>query len=222
MLGKKLPEEWRKNIGIASSKRKGNLSSNWMGGIPNCLECGIKLNRRKNKLQRCKKCVWLYLKGRNSHNFGKKATEETKAKMSKIRKGKKRTIEQRLNFIKVCRRGENHSSWRGGIVPLTKIIRRSFEYKLWREAIFKRDDFTCNKCFMRGGLLHPHHKIPFALIFKDFINKYNQFSPIEDKETLAKIAINHSEFWDINNGETLCIDCHRKIHGLLFIKRRKK
>ena len=44
---------------------------------------------------------------------------------------------------------------------------------------------------------------------REFLNKYSQFSPSEDKEILAKIAITHEPFWDINNGITLCIECHK-------------
>jgi len=31
-----------------------------------------------------------------------------------------------------------------------------------------------------------------------------------DKETLVRLAITYEPFWDIDNGETLCIDCHNK------------
>lgn len=41
-----------------------------------------------------------------------------------------------------------------------------------------------------------------------FLQEYNQFSPMEDIETLARLATNYKSFWEINNGKTLCKDCH--------------
>lgn len=49
----------------------------------------------------------------------------------------------------------------------------------------------------------------FYKILQEFLQTYNQFSPIEDKETLVRLAINYTPFWDINNGITLCTDCHK-------------
>lgn len=64
--------------------------------------------------------------------------------------------------------------------------RRSAEYKLWRKAIFERDDYTCQVCGQRGVKLNAHHKKPYAY-FPDL--RYS-----------------------IDNGITLCISCHQKVH----------
>jgi 5-methylcytosine-specific restriction endonuclease McrA len=58
------------------------------------------------------------------------------------------------------------------------------KFRRWREAVFKRDDYTCQFCKERGGELHPDHIKPFAL-----------FPRLR---------------FDINNGRTLCVACHRK------------
>lgn len=42
--------------------------------------------------------------------------------------------------------GEKHPNWRGGITPINKAIRTSLEYKLWRTAVFERDNYTCVWC----------------------------------------------------------------------------
>jgi 5-methylcytosine-specific restriction endonuclease McrA len=81
----------------------------------------------------------------------------------------------------------------------------------WRDEIFKRDNYTCVKCGDSiGGNLEAHHKQSFSILFHNFINTFNQFSPIEDKETLLRIAITHKPFYNLDNGETLCLDCHKK------------
>ena len=43
-----------------------------------------------------------------------------------------------------------------------KRIRQSIEYRLWREAVFARDNWTCQKYKIKGGKLHPHHILNFA------------------------------------------------------------
>lgn len=62
--------------------------------------------------------------------------------------------------------------------------RRSVEYRMWRESVYRRDNYTCQHCGQRGGRLNADHVKPFA-VFKDLR-------------------------YDINNGRTLCIDCHKK------------
>jgi len=102
--------------------------------------------------------------------LGSKLSEETRKKISQANKGR---------FVK-----ENHPNWKGGLTPINKIIRRSLEFKLWREAVFKRDNYTCRFCGERGGVLHPDHIKPFA-----------------DYPELR---------FSIDNGRTLCRNCHMK------------
>lgn len=81
-------------------------------------------------------------------------------------------------------KGEKSYLWKGGITPLNKLLRRSIEFKLWRESVFKRDNFICQECGKRGGELHPHHIKPFSL--------YPELR------------------FDLGNGVTLCKLCHIK------------
>ena len=57
--------------------------------------------------------------------------------------------ETRLKFREKA--GEKHSNWQGGITPINQAIRNSFEYKLWRTAVFERDNYTCIWCGARSG-----------------------------------------------------------------------
>ena len=59
-------------------------------------------------------------------------------------------------------RGKNHWNWKGGISSINTRIRHSKEYRLWREAVFIRDDFTCRFCGQRGGRLNADHIKPFS------------------------------------------------------------
>ena len=81
--------------------------------------------------------------------------------------------------------GEKYWNWKGGITPELKMLRNSSMYKIWREIIFLRDNFTCQECGQFGGFLEAHHIKSFAL-----------FPELRFK---------------INNGITYCTKCHIKI-----------
>jgi 5-methylcytosine-specific restriction endonuclease McrA len=148
---------------------------------------------------------------------GRKATPETRAKISRILSKRVHTLQSRLKR-RAKMSGERSNWWQGGITPLYYQIRHLIENKLWREAIFRRDDFTCQKCNKRGVWLEAHHLKSFSTLLKEFLSIYNQFSPQEDKETLVRLAMSHSPFWDITNGITLCGDCHNKTKNHAFRK----
>ena len=60
----------------------------------------------------------------------------------------------------ICR--EKHWNWKGGVTSQNIILRHSIEFRLWREAVFARDNWVCQKTGIRGGKLHPHHIQNFA------------------------------------------------------------
>ena len=92
--------------------------------------------------------------------------------------------------------GKDHYNWKGGITNLTVKIRNCFKYRQWRSDIFHRDDFTCQRCSKKGGKLNAHHIKPFYLIIQ-----YYEITNLQQ-------AIDCEELWDINNGVTLCKECH--------------
>ena len=154
----------------------------------NCIKnCG---NRVCQNGRQCKSCAQ---KGKNNHNFGKKLSEETRRKQSLAKKGL---------------RGNNYKDGRTSIVIQ---IRNLKEYRDWRKSIFTRDNFACKECNYKGKKIEAHHEKSFNKIFIEFIREYNQFSIIEDKETLVRLSITYKPFWDISNGKTLCSECHRLI-----------
>jgi len=64
--------------------------------------------------------------------------------------------------------GELSPAWKGGITSFNKLLRKSSLYKIWRELVFLRDNFTCKNpncefCNNKMGVfLHPHHIKSFA------------------------------------------------------------
>lgn len=85
------------------------------------------------------------------------------------------------------RKGENNNNWKGGISPENEAIRKSFEYKRWRRAVFKKDNYTCQCCGRNRKIkINAHH-----------LDGYNWC--VEKR-------------FDKENGVTLCEDCHREFH----------
>ena len=112
-------------------------------------------------------------------------------------------------------RGAKNPNYKG-LNPLRSYISNLPEYRQWRKSVFQRDDYTCQDCTKRGGIeLHPHHKKYFSVILSEFLQVYSQFSPIEEKEILARLAITYKPFWDVSNGITLCKKCHVLNHSNL-------
>jgi len=93
--------------------------------------------------------------------------------------------------------GSNSNSWKGGLTPLWKLLRGCFQYRQWRCDVFQRDDYICQKCGERGGTLEAHHKKSFIKILR------------ENSIKIFDEAIQCSELWNINNGQTLCKKCHK-------------
>jgi len=117
-------------------------------------------------------------------------------------------------------KGKNNGSYIDGRSPLTKSIRNLSKNKIFIELTFKRDNYTCQECGQIGGKLEAHHKKAFHIILAEFLKEYNQFRPIEDKETLIILAMIYKPFWDSNNGKTLCKDCHKSKHPSYNIKEK--
>lgn len=131
------------------------------------------------------------------HKYGWiKDMDSFKKKVSNTLKGRKILWADKIsqsNFGK-------HSNPRNivGLTPLNQMIRSLTEYELWRKTIFIRDDYTCQNCKERGGILEAHH----IEALSNLIRKFN-ITKWED-------SINCSRIWDINNGITLCRECHKK------------
>lgn len=78
-----------------------------------------------------------------------------------------------------------HHFWKGGITAKNIMLRRGIEYKLWREEIFKRDNYQC----VLGGKEHGNR------LNADHIKSFAHFPELG---------------FVVSNGRTLCESCHRK------------
>lgn len=99
--------------------------------------------------------------------------------------------------------GERNHNWKGGKTKLSQKIRTSAEYSFWRKQIFERDDYTCQHCGRRNKkgdkvIIEADHIYPLYKLIDDF------------NITNINGAISCQELWDINNGRTLCRECHKK------------
>jgi len=181
----------------------GRVSWNRGGTIPK------EQKRKISENHKCKKPDFIHpLKGKVGPMKGKHHSQETIEKMRERFKGKPISEEHKKKISDYWKNNKpKHPNWKGGITPLYNLIRHLEENKNWRDTIFKRDNYTCQECGKKGKI-QAHHIKRFNIILKEFLQVYSQFSPIEDKETLVRLAINYQPFWDITNGKTLCNDCH--------------
>jgi predicted restriction endonuclease len=82
--------------------------------------------------------------------------------------------------------GEFHWNWKGGKTPVNQRERSSGRYAEWRNSVFSRDGFTCQLCGQVGGSLQAHH--------------------------IKRWSTNVDERYQVSNGVTLCVKCHKAIH----------
>jgi len=200
-LGSKRSDESKKRMSIAqkghsvSARQRAILSTKfkviakengfgkWMLGRKHSKETIEKMRLAKlGKIvsQDTKNKIALTKMGQKNPMFGKKPTKEHRLRISET-----------LRRIKASKKDLTFNR-------LYALIRNCPQMKMWRDSIFRRDNYTCTWCSdCRGGNLEAHHIKPFILILRQ-----------REIESLDK-AILCEELWDINNGITLCKDCHK-------------
>lgn len=146
---------------------------------------------------------WAISRIGNTNSLGHKCSDLTKEKCRNSKLGKPLKPETIALLRDGRRSGANNGRWKGGISPLPHLLRTNFQYRQWRSDIFTRDNFACVICGdHRGRNLHAHHH-PRPLL--EILTEY-QITTIEQ-------AINCEAIWDVDNGVTLCDECHRKVHS---------
>lgn len=168
----------------SSESNKGSNNNMWKGGQiqKRCVMCNTEfsIDPYLKDINKCcsKKCQIEY---RRSPEFRKKQS---------IR-ARKQILEQY---------GESPKF----ITSLELIIRESAKYRLWREAVWKRDKYTCQIC-KKTGKICADHIISFIQILLN-----------EDIKTYDDSQKDESKLWDISNGRTLCFNCHYKTENYGF------
>lgn len=144
---------------------------------------------------------------------GKKHSEETKRKLSLLRKGRKLSKEWKekiskalkgrnfgFKFVKGYKQSEEHKkrrglykrgvdccNWRGG--KQREKHNGDWRYTKWRMAVFTRDNWTCQFCGARN-----HIGLGESIYLEaHHIKQWANFPELR---------------YDINNGITLCKKCH--------------
>jgi len=150
-----------------------------------------------------------------SPNIGKKFSYLHKRRISSGKKGKSsqaiidaHSSDEYREKLRIANLGSKCYLWKGGITPVKKRIRDSYRWRQWREEVFQRDDYVCKKCGFRNGNgehrdLHPDHIIPFSVLLSNIRKEVSI-------DNLYEVAMQDNSLWDIDNGRTLCYDCHRK------------
>lgn len=188
-IGKKLSEENKDRIGDAMRGKHWKMSEQGKKNISESHKGNPKLGGYSFPMG-------------HRINLGRKLSAETRKKMGLFHKGKPSPTKG-MKFSEECRRknseahkGENCHFWKGGITPINAKVRMGIEFRLWREAVFARDNWTCQKCEERGGKLHPHH-----------IQNFAQWSELR---------------FAIDNGIVFCRNCHNRFHKIYGIRDNTK
>lgn len=155
---------------IYTLKRNRKISRSMMGHIVSP-ETRLKISNTRKRLKI------------PSPTLGKKYSQKTIEKIKANHKGmlgKKHTIITRFKMSKAWKK---RSDYTGGSSKILKEIRMSLKYKIWREKVLKRDNYTCKICKKRNNLQADH------------IKSFTYFPKLR---------------FVISNGRTLCKKCHKK------------
>jgi 5-methylcytosine-specific restriction endonuclease McrA len=158
--GFRTKKSYKKGGEKMSSSRRGEKNPNWRGGKKEkvCINCGLKFQAYKEDRIYC------------SFN----CSQKSKKRIDKIAEKTR------------SKKGKDTPNWRGGTTKESELIRASDKFKVWRNSVYSRDNWTCQKCGEIGKKLHAHHIFNFA--------KYPNLR------------------LSIKNGITLCRKCHREFH----------
>jgi hypothetical protein len=84
-------------------------------------------------------------------------------------------------------KGAKHWNWKGGRTPELHRLRQSKEYKDWRNAVYRRDYWTCQVCGEKPKNIVAHH-----------LKSFNDYPALR---------------YSVENGQTLCRSCHKIVHS---------
>lgn len=156
----------------------------------------------------CYRNLQKWLKEHGSWNKGKKHSEKARKRMSESHKGKKMPLyirkkisEKAMNKrhssatrkkMSISHQGKQNPNWQGGISSQNERFRGSSKIRLWKKAVFIRDNYICQKYKIRGGKIVSHH--------------INNFADFPELRTI------------VLNGITLSERAHKEFHSIYGIR----
>jgi hypothetical protein len=147
-----------------------------------------------SKKEEVRKKISISLKGREI-TWGDKVSKALKTS-DKAKVQQFKSGEDNIAYGKGdLQKGLLNPNWKGGVTTKNQLIRNSDKYVSWRKICMERDNYKCTDCGV-GGYLQVHHIKELA--------KYPELAYVVD------------------NGKTVCISCHQKIHGTTYGKLTNK
>lgn len=172
-----------KKKGNAGEFKKGNVPHNKGAGglIVSCFECSSLIKKSPHYIERSKR------------SFCSRACYYESKKGNPVNElGKKLPLATRLK-MSIARVGQNNPNWQGGLSLLSRgeryIAMSRAKYKEWRKNVFERDNYTCQNCGTRCGEGRD------VVLNADHIKQWAYYPKLR---------------YEISNGITLCLPCHRK------------
>lgn len=178
LKGHKTSEETKRKIGLANSISQIGIRR----GKPSNMSGKHHTTETKKKISKS--------------NTGRKLTDEVREVMSKLAIKRGLSTDYRIMMSKHARSGKYSNLWKGGITPENMKIRSSIDTRLWREAVFSRDNWTCQKSKIRGGSLCAHH-----------IQNFSQWPELR---------------FAIDNGITFSRETHEEFHKIYGTKNNNR
>ena len=163
-----------------------------------CAACGAQGVKKGRSY--CESC-WTIGKNKRTEARNRPCCVCGKTFTATIYAPKKKTCSPECRRVWRCisQQGDKSHLWQGGKTSKAKIMRTSLWYAKWREAVYARDGYRCQMCGT-GVDLNAHHVKSFS---------------------------GHPELrLDVNNGITLCVECHgivdEKAKNMIRAKRRRR
>ena len=173
--------------------KKGSINPHlWKARRANCIICGKEFRAIKDFGDRKQK----YCSRECWKNRGSKELKcvcKYCGKEFEYKYGKRKYCSRECAFRHKV--GKNANRWKGGATLKNNRTRNGNKLKQWREGVFRRDGYKCVECDSKDEI-QAHH-------IKEF-SKYKELR------------------YCLDNGKTLCIKCHSRIHNRDFSNRRKR
>jgi hypothetical protein len=174
--------------------------SRWRIGKPSPMKWKKHTEEARMKMSMANRWKPSPMKWKPSKLLWRKASEETKRRMSEARKWCKASEETKKKLSLAHKWQIPWGKWKKNpklswdkchfrkwwITIWNRKIRTSLENKLRRRSVFERDRFTCQKCHWNWWGINAHH-----------INNFADFPELR---------------FAIDNWITLCSDCHIEFH----------